>query len=222
MRSPGRFGRRSTRGPTATSASAKWPTWLLAAVDAVSPEGFRQCARAGAGLFADDGRALGDAALSEREKQILAMLGRGESNSQIAETFSISVRTVETYFARIGACRRSSECASCGATRSAARGAERPLAGQARRRRVTSANSAVPPSISTRPCGSGAVPVVTFVGVADRSGEAIAVDFAGLRQRHRSNTPPSIFAPELPLVRCAKGASMVPPNCALIVSALAL
>ena len=44
-----------------------------------------------------------DSALSEREKQILAMLARGESNSQIAEAFSISVRTVETYFGRIAA-----------------------------------------------------------------------------------------------------------------------
>ena len=42
-----------------------------------------------------------DGALSERENQILAMLGQGESNSQIAEAFSISVRTVETYFGRI-------------------------------------------------------------------------------------------------------------------------
>ena len=40
-------------------------------------------------------------ALSEREHQILAMLGQGESNSQIAEALSISVRTVETYFDRI-------------------------------------------------------------------------------------------------------------------------
>ncbi len=39
--------------------------------------------------------------LSEREQQVLTMLGQGESNADIAAAFFISVRTVETYCARI-------------------------------------------------------------------------------------------------------------------------
>lgn len=39
--------------------------------------------------------------LSNRELQVLSMLGKGESNMDIATVFSISVRTVETYLARI-------------------------------------------------------------------------------------------------------------------------
>lgn len=39
--------------------------------------------------------------LSEREKQILSMLGQGESSSDIAAVFFISTRTVESYFSRI-------------------------------------------------------------------------------------------------------------------------
>lgn len=55
----------------------------------------------------DDGdqaerRAARDNALSEREAEVLAMLGKGESNAAIAARFAISVRTVETYFERIG------------------------------------------------------------------------------------------------------------------------
>ena len=39
--------------------------------------------------------------LSDRERQILSMLGQGETNADIAAAFFISVRTVETYYARI-------------------------------------------------------------------------------------------------------------------------
>lgn len=39
--------------------------------------------------------------LSDREKQILFRIGRGESNPEIAAALSIGVRTVETYSARI-------------------------------------------------------------------------------------------------------------------------
>jgi DNA-binding NarL/FixJ family response regulator len=39
--------------------------------------------------------------MSDREKEILLRLGQGESNSEIAAGLSISVRTVETYCARI-------------------------------------------------------------------------------------------------------------------------
>ena len=39
--------------------------------------------------------------LSERESRILSMLGQGETNLDIAANLFISVRTVETYYARI-------------------------------------------------------------------------------------------------------------------------
>jgi two-component system, NtrC family, response regulator HydG len=46
-------------------------------------------------------KATPESLLSEREKQILSMLGNGESSSDIAAVFAISARTVETYFSRI-------------------------------------------------------------------------------------------------------------------------
>ena len=45
--------------------------------------------------------ASGESGLTERELQILNLLGRGESNVDIASALFISVRTVETHFARM-------------------------------------------------------------------------------------------------------------------------
>ena len=42
-----------------------------------------------------------EALLSERESQVLSMLGKGDSNGEIAASFAISVRTLETYFERM-------------------------------------------------------------------------------------------------------------------------
>lgn len=39
--------------------------------------------------------------LSDRERQIMAMLGQGDSNAEIASALTISARTVESYFSRI-------------------------------------------------------------------------------------------------------------------------
>jgi DNA-binding NarL/FixJ family response regulator len=39
--------------------------------------------------------------LSERETQIMHLLGQGDSNAEIAASLAISVRTVESYFSRI-------------------------------------------------------------------------------------------------------------------------
>lgn len=40
-------------------------------------------------------------ALSERESQILELLSQGEANTEIASALGVSVRTVESYYARI-------------------------------------------------------------------------------------------------------------------------
>ena len=38
---------------------------------------------------------------SERERQILTLLAKGETNADIASKFDVSIRTVETYYSRI-------------------------------------------------------------------------------------------------------------------------
>jgi DNA-binding NarL/FixJ family response regulator len=47
------------------------------------------------------GDAGGEEPLSQREEQIMARLGRGETNVEISGALHIGVRTVETYYARI-------------------------------------------------------------------------------------------------------------------------
>jgi len=39
--------------------------------------------------------------LSERERDILGLLARGETNADIAERFAVSIKTVETYYSRL-------------------------------------------------------------------------------------------------------------------------
>ena len=75
---------------------------LLAAIDDVLADGSFVSARAAQAL-ASLAQVPDNNALSEREHQVLSMLGRGESNASIAASFAISVRTVETYFERISA-----------------------------------------------------------------------------------------------------------------------
>lgn len=38
---------------------------------------------------------------SEREREILTLLAKGETNAEIAARFGVSIRTVETYYSRI-------------------------------------------------------------------------------------------------------------------------
>lgn len=47
------------------------------------------------------GNGAREAKLSERERQILRMLGQGDSAADIARKFIISTRTVETYYSRL-------------------------------------------------------------------------------------------------------------------------
>jgi len=75
---------------------------LLKAVDEVLSGRRFVCPRAAQSLanrvFQPEGAG---GALSQREDEIMEMLGRGDSSVEIAKALSIGVRTVETYYARI-------------------------------------------------------------------------------------------------------------------------
>ena len=77
------------------------PACLLDAVDRVGAGETYLSDRASAALSEADASAPGKE-LSERERQVLSLMGQGESNIGIAAALGISVRTVETYYARIG------------------------------------------------------------------------------------------------------------------------
>ena len=80
------------------------PMILLAAVEDILA-GRRHVSPRASRALADKALASGTAAdpvlLSDREGQILERMGQGESNAEIAATLAISVRTVETYCARM-------------------------------------------------------------------------------------------------------------------------
>ncbi len=80
------------------------PDILLGGVAAVLDGGRYLSPKAGQAL-AERGGSPGETAsiedLSEREAQVLSLMGRGETNVEIALRLSISARTVETYYARI-------------------------------------------------------------------------------------------------------------------------
>nr|WP_319496118.1 response regulator transcription factor [uncultured Cohaesibacter sp.] len=76
------------------------PACLFEAVDHVLRGEPYLSVRAANALKEADGAAQ-DNELSEREQQVLSLMGQGESNIGIAASLGISVRTVETYYARI-------------------------------------------------------------------------------------------------------------------------
>lgn len=76
------------------------PACLLEAVDRVRRGDTYLSVRAAGALREADAATQGKE-LSERERQVLSLMGQGESNIGIAATLGISVRTVETYYARI-------------------------------------------------------------------------------------------------------------------------
>lgn len=76
------------------------PAELLDAVDRVIKGEPYLSTRAATALRDADSPAEGKE-LSERERQVLSLMGQGESNIGIAAALGISVRTVETYYARI-------------------------------------------------------------------------------------------------------------------------
>lgn len=76
------------------------PADLLSAIERVTAGRQYLSARV-AGALANSNAGTESKDLSERERQVLSLMGRGESNIGIAAALGISVRTVETYYARI-------------------------------------------------------------------------------------------------------------------------
>lgn len=76
------------------------PACLLEAVDRVRRGETYLSVRAADALSEADAAMQGKE-LSERERQVLSLMGQGESNIGIAAALGISVRTVETYYTRI-------------------------------------------------------------------------------------------------------------------------
>ncbi len=68
---------------------------------AAALRGERFVAPRAARILDEAGGSGGEAALSERERQVLEMMGEGKGNAEIAYALGIGPRTVETYHARI-------------------------------------------------------------------------------------------------------------------------
>ncbi|BCS88101.1 response regulator transcription factor [Pseudodesulfovibrio sediminis] len=77
---------------------------LLEAIQAILGGGTYFSPRVAASLETDGG--LSDVPVeppqfSEREREVLVLLAKGETNAEIAARFDVSIRTVETYYSRI-------------------------------------------------------------------------------------------------------------------------
>lgn len=79
-------------------------TALLEAIQAVISGTVFLSPRVAANLEADGNRIdapVQPPQFSEREREILVLLAKGETNADIASIFNVSIRTVETYYSRI-------------------------------------------------------------------------------------------------------------------------
>lgn len=92
------IGRALGRGAQGYVTKREVADVLLAAIGAVCA-GERYISPRASQSLGDQGLAADG--LSPREEQIMAMLGRGETNDEIADTLGISAHTVQTYFARM-------------------------------------------------------------------------------------------------------------------------